>query len=158
MQEGIHGPVACIEHYMLASNSCGIRPTQSWIVHIHCLKFHLPVLLEIWQLTEVEATGQSAESKDLTLGGRAGRLLFELVGKPCPLISSCDMLTVGKAGEKEQLDCNKVYMIWEEGRKWLSNYPLLRDGRETEISHGLLSIAGDLFTLTICCFSSLDLP
>lgn len=25
MQEGIHGPVACIEHYMLASNSCGIR-------------------------------------------------------------------------------------------------------------------------------------
>lgn len=67
------------------------------------------------------------------------------------------MLTLGKAGEEEELDCNKIYMTWEEGRKWLSNYPLLRDGRETEISHGLLSIAGDLFTLTIC-FPSLDLP
>lgn len=55
------------------------------------------------------------------------------------------MLTVGKAGEKEQLDCNKVYMIWEEGRNGFLNYPLLRDGRETEISHVLThSIAGGL--------------
>ena len=77
--------------------------------------------------------------------------------KPCTLIYSCDMLTLGKVGEEEELDCSKIYMIWEEGRKWLSNYPLLRGGSETEISHGLLSIAGGLFTLTIC-FSSLDQP
>lgn len=69
MQEGIHGPVACIEHYMLASNSCGIR-TNSVMNCPHTLS-EVSSTSAVGNLTADRggATGQSAESKDLTLGG-----------------------------------------------------------------------------------------
>lgn len=161
MQKGIHGPVAYIEQYMLASDSCRIVIVMNCpgcCTNIHCLKFHLPVLLEIWPLTEVEATGQCAESKALTLR-RVGRKVAVWTGRARPALWST-LVTCSpciKLARKSNWTAVKYTWSWKRGENGSLNYPLLRDGSETEISHGLLSIAGGLFTLTIC-FSSLDHP